>query len=141
VPTVTPVQFTAQLDELRRRGRPLFYAGGAAALLIDLVILIYVVRLPPLYAHGREALTAYLVALVACVPAIVVLHLALRWTVNRYAPACRTCGAKATWKVRSQVLVTGHCPSCDSAFFTSEPRPPQDKSHPLPAAIASNAEA
>src|SRR6266404_4200279 len=49
--------------------------------------------------------------------AIVALYLVRRRTINRYAPVCRTCGAKATWKLRSQILITGHCPRCHAAFF------------------------
>jgi hypothetical protein len=121
---MTPAQFSAQLDELRQRGRPIFFVGCVAVLLTDLDIVLYVLDHYPLHAHGVDARTAYWIAFAACWPAIGVLYLALRWTVNRYAPVCRTCGAKATWKVRSQVLVTGHCPSCDAAFFVpGDPRP------------------
>jgi hypothetical protein len=114
---MTPAQFTAQLDELRKRGRPLFFVGCVAVLLTDLDIVQYVLHRYPLQGHRPEAVTAYWVAFAACWPAVVVLYLALRWTIHRYAPVCRTCGAKATWRVRSQILVTGHCPRCDSAFF------------------------
>jgi hypothetical protein len=114
---MTPAQFTTQLDELRKHARPLFLVGCIAVLLTDLDIVQYVLHLYPLQAHSPQAVTAYWIAFAACWPGFAVLYLALRWTVNRYAPVCRNCGAKATWKVRSQVLVTGHCPSCDAAFF------------------------
>ena len=120
---MTPAQFIAQLNELRRRGRPLFFVGAVVVFLIDLAIILYVLRLSPLQAHDRDALAAYSVAFAACWLAIVVLYLALRRTVNKYAPLCRTCGAKATWKVRSQILITGHCPSCHAAFFVTLPNP------------------
>lgn len=116
---MTPAQFIDQLNELKRRGRPLFFVGGAAVLLADADIILYVLHLYPLQAHSRDALAAYWIAFAACWLPIAVLYLALRLTVNRYAPVCRTCGAKATWKLRSEILVTGHCPSCHAAFFAT----------------------
>jgi len=120
---MTPAQFIEQLNELKRRGRPLFYVGAAAVLLVDLDIILYVLHLYPLQAHSRDAFTAYWIAFAACWLPIAVLYLALRIIVNRYAPVCRTCGAKATWKLRSEILVTGHCPSCHSAFFVTPADP------------------
>jgi len=116
---MTPAQFIDQLNELKRRGRPLFYVGAAAVLLVDLDIIFYALHLYPLQAHSPEAPAAYWIAFAACWLPIAVLYLALRITVNRYAPVCRTCGAKATWKLRSEILVTGHCPSCHAAFFVT----------------------
>jgi|GEM_PF-2667757 len=116
---MTPAQFIDQLNELKRRGRPLFFVGAAAVLLVDADIILYVLHLYPLQAHSRDALAAYWIAFAACWLPIAALYLALRLTVNRYAPVCRNCGAKATWKLRSEILVTGHCPSCHAAFFAT----------------------
>jgi hypothetical protein len=127
---MTPTQFIAQLNELRRRGRPLFFVGGVAVFLLDLAIVLYVLDRYPLQAHSREALAAYSIGFAACLSAIVALYLALRRTINRHAPVCRTCGAKATWKVRTQVLITGHCPWCHAAFFAPLPKPQADASMP-----------
>ena len=114
---MTPAEFIAQLNEFQRRYRRLFYVGGAAVLLVDLAIIVYVFRLYPLQVGGADALAAYWIGFAACWPAIVALYLVRRRTINRYAPVCRTCGAKATWKLRSQILITGHCPRCHAAFF------------------------
>jgi hypothetical protein len=121
---MTPAQFIAQLNELRRRGRPLFFVGGVAVLLIDLAVILYVLRLYPLHAHSPDALAAYWIGFAACWLPIAALYMALRRTVNRYAPVCRTCCAKATWKLRSQILITGHCPACHAAFFATLPNNP-----------------
>ena len=115
---MTPAEFSAQLNELRRHARPVFFVGGAVVALIDVAIILYVVHLYPLQEHSHEAVIAYSIGFAACWPAIGALYLALRWTVGKYAPVCRTCGTKATWKVRSLILTTGHCPACDAAFFT-----------------------
>jgi hypothetical protein len=129
---MTPAQFIAQLDELRCRVRPLFFVGGAAVVLADLAIILNVFDLYPLQAHSRDARVAYWIGFAACWPAVVALYLALRSNINKYAPLCRTCGAKATWKVRNQILITGHCPSCQSAFFVPLPKPPIGSSMGVP---------
>jgi hypothetical protein len=115
---MTPTQFIAQLNDLRRRRRRLLVFGGVLVFLIDLAIVLYVLRLYPLQAHSPGALVAHWAGFAACWPALVALYMALRKTSNRYAPVCRTCGAEATWKLRSQIVITGHCPACHAAFFT-----------------------
>jgi hypothetical protein len=128
--TMTHIQFIAQLNELRRRARPLFFVGGVVVLLVDLAIILYVFHLYPLQAHSPDAIAAYWIGFAACWPAIVALYMILRRTINKYAPECRTCGAIATWKVRTQILITGHCPACHAAFFANAPDAPIGASPP-----------
>jgi hypothetical protein len=118
---MTPVEFIAQLDALRRRVRPMLLVGGVLVLLVDAAIVYYVFQLYPPEARSREPLIADSIALLACCPAIGALYLALRRMIRKYAPACRTCGATATWKLRAEILTTGHCPSCHAAFFSVPP--------------------
>jgi hypothetical protein len=129
---MTPVEFIAQLNELRRRVRRVFFVGAALVVLLDLAIVLYALQLYPLSVRSDDALVAHSIGLVACLPGLLVLLVVLRRTVNKYAPVCRTCGTKAMWKKRSEILTTGHCPSCLAAFFTVPARQPAKA--PLPEA-------
>jgi hypothetical protein len=131
---MTPVEFIAQLNELRRRIRRVFLVGGALVVLVDVAIILYVLQLYPLAVQTDDALVARSIGLAACLLALVALFLVLRRTVNKYAPVCRTCGTKAMWKKRSEILTTGHCPSCLAAFFTVPARTPTAAIPPTPLA-------
>jgi hypothetical protein len=120
---MTPVEFIAQLNELRRRVRRVFLVGAGVVVLVDLWIILYVLQLYPLAVQSDDALVAHSIGALACLPALVALLLVVRRTVDKYAPLCRTCGTKALWSKRSEILTTGHCPSCLAAFFTVPPRP------------------
>jgi hypothetical protein len=133
---MTPVEFIAQLNELRRRVRRVLLVGAGLVVLVDLAIILYVLQLYPLAVRSDEALVAHSIGLVACLPAIVALFLVLRRTINKHAPVCRTCGRKAMWGKRSEILTTGHCPSCLAAFFTVPVRVPKEAEIP-PTPLAS----
>ncbi len=133
---MTPVEFIAQLKELRRRVRRLFFVGGGIVLLVDLALLLYLFQLYPLQVHSHDALVAYSIGFAACCPALAAFYLLLRRTVNKYAPVCRTCGTKALWKKRAEIVTTGHCPACHAAFFSVPPRQPV-KTSTAPATPAS----
>jgi hypothetical protein len=132
---MTPVEFIAQLNELRRRVRRVFLVGGGLVVLVDVAIILYVLQLYPLAVQTDDALVARSIGLAACLAALVALFLVLRRTVNKYAPVCRTCGRKAMWKKRSEILTTGHCPSCLAAFFTVPARTPRAAIPPTPLAL------
>ena len=129
---MTPVEFIAQLNVLRRRVRLVSIVGGGLVLLIDLAIVLYVLENYPLGERTDEALVAHAVGLLACLAAVVAFFLVLRRTIEKHAPVCRTCGKKAMWAKRSEILTTGHCPSCLAAFFTVPPRTPRAAIPPTP---------
>jgi hypothetical protein len=131
---MTPVEFIAQLNELRRRVRRVFLVGGGLVVLVDVAIILYVLQLYPLVAQSDDALVARSIGLAACLLALVALFLVFRRTVDKYAPVCRTCGTKAMWKKRSEILTTGHCPSCLAAFFTVPARTSKAAIPPTPLA-------
>ena len=127
---MTPVEFIAQLNELQRRIRRVCLVGGGMVVLVDLAIILYVLRQYPLAVRSDDALVAHSIGAVACVLALIALLLVVRRTVDKYAPVCRTCGTKALWNKRSEILTTQHCPSCLAAFFTIPARPQAKTSIP-----------
>jgi hypothetical protein len=127
---MTPVEFIAQLNELRRRVRLVFLVGGGLVVLVDSAIVLYGLEFYPLAERTEEALVAHSLGLVACLAALVAFVLVLRRTINKHAPVCRTCGKSAMWGKRSEILTTGHCPSCHAAFFTVPARPPRAAAPP-----------
>jgi len=131
---MTPVEFISQLKELKRRVRLVLVVGGGLVALIDLAIVLYVLEIYPVAEHTDEAIVAHSVGLVACLAALVAFFVVLRRTIDKHAPVCRTCGTKAMWKKRSEILTTGHCPSCHAAFFTVPPRTPKTTMPPEPLA-------
>ncbi len=108
--------FIVQMDELKRHARPVVYGGGALTILVELGVVASVFSRHPPRSHGQPAAVWYLAGLAATVLAVAVFLLVLRRTVTQHAPACPSCGARATWRERSRILASGLCPRCGGRF-------------------------
>ena len=110
------VDFISQLDELKRRLRPVVYGGWALVFLFDLAVICYIFyRFPP-RARNLEGLLWYVAGFVITSMTFVALAIVVRRTIARHAPACPGCGSRATWRERPQILSSGRCPKCGTEF-------------------------
>lgn len=115
---MTQDEFIFKLNELRRKARPVEYVGGAITFLINLAIILYTFHLYPPGSRSNDAVIAYVVSCIAMLPFVLAYGFALKRVNTQIAPACPKCGAKATWRDRSQILDTGLCPQCKSEFVS-----------------------
>ena len=104
--------FVSQLDLLKRRGRLVVYGGIGVALPFNAFVVFETFRRFPPREHNPEAVPWYLAALVITSIPVLALWIVFRYVVARYAPACPSCHARATWIERDEILSSGRCPKC-----------------------------
>ena len=108
-------EFIRKLDELKNHsGRLLIYC--IVVILFTLPPFVYVVYLARNHAPISTVLQVGCAAMALWSFCVWLLLLAFRRNVEKYAPKCPSCGSKATWQNRSQILATGHCPQCHAEF-------------------------